>query len=258
MRGPFPNLVEPSRKRLRRPPVESVDDFQPGPIAPLFPCCIAEALSVFAKIRAHPRPRHGATEWRARGLSRASTRPMTRTISIFDETTRPRGCGRSTRESRSTSGNPDTGTYTLGRTRVHHRGTPAPPGTRSGSSVPRSLVGHDLGQRPGTLPCCDTRASRGETSPAPRLADRITGADSAETVLVHQAPYTCSGRRGDAWDEAYLLGVLSSMPLRLVRPPDRRESRHYFHVLTASRARRPRDDPLRRRVEELAGRLAAR
>jgi hypothetical protein len=76
-------------------------------------------------------------------------------------------------------------------------------------------------------------------------------------VLVHQAPYLVR-RSGDEADEAYLLGVMSSIPFdwysrRLV------ELHFTFEILDRVPVPRPdSSDPRRRRIVELAGRLAAR
>lgn len=76
-------------------------------------------------------------------------------------------------------------------------------------------------------------------------------------LLVHQAPYLLR-RHGDELDEAFLLGVMSSVPFdwyarRLV------ELHFTFEVLDRIPVPRPdRADPRYRRVAELAGRLAAR
>jgi hypothetical protein len=75
-------------------------------------------------------------------------------------------------------------------------------------------------------------------------------------VLVHQAPYLVQ-RSGDEVDEAYLLGVMSSIPFdwysrRLV------ELHFTFEILDQIPVPRPeKSDPRRRRIVELAGRLAA-
>jgi len=77
-----------------------------------------------------------------------------------------------------------------------------------------------------------------------------------EIVITHQAPYLL-WPEGDQRDEAYLLGLLCSIPLdwyarRVV------ETHVNFHIFNGFPIPRPsRDDPLRRRVEEIAGRLAA-
>lgn len=108
---------------------------------------------------------------------------------------------------------------------------------------------------PDTLPCL-----------APRIAFRdVTRSTDSRTVrcallppnvfVTNQVPI-CLWPRGDERDEAYLLGVLSSLPLdwyarRFV------ETHVNYHVFNPFPVPRPgRDDPLRRRAVELSGRLA--
>ena len=76
------------------------------------------------------------------------------------------------------------------------------------------------------------------------------------TVLVHQA-YTIFFRRGDARDEAWLLGMLSSMPFDWFARQFV-ESHVTVEFLTSTPVPvRDRDSTLQRRVEQIAGRLAA-
>ncbi len=78
----------------------------------------------------------------------------------------------------------------------------------------------------------------------------------AKSALIHTAPYLFR-RKGDERDEAYLLGVMSSIPFdwcarRVV------EIHLTFELLATLPVPRPdRADPIRRRVEVLAGRLAS-
>ncbi len=84
----------------------------------------------------------------------------------------------------------------------------------------------------------------------------ITALVQPDCFLTDKAPYLL-WPRGDETDQAYLLGVLSSIPLdwyarRFV------ETNVAFYVLNALPIPRPgREDHLRERVVELAGRLAA-
>ena len=101
----------------------------------------------------------------------------------------------------------------------------------------------------------------------PRIAFRDTTSDTnnrtilaalipPKVLAVHLAP-VMMWPRGDERDEAYLLGVLCSVPFdwcarRLVK------GHAYFFLLNSFPVPRPgRDSPLRREVEVLAGRLAA-
>ena len=64
---------------------------------------------------------------------------------------------------------------------------------------------------PATLPCCHPRiAFRDVTNPT-NTRTIVTALVPGERVIVHQAPYLLR-TAGTAVDEAYVLGVLSSMP----------------------------------------------
>lgn len=77
-----------------------------------------------------------------------------------------------------------------------------------------------------------------------------------QTVLVHQA-YTFFWRQGDARDVAYLLGVIASMPFDWLARQFV-ESHVTIEFLTSTPVpRRDRGSALQRRIEKLAGRLAA-
>jgi hypothetical protein len=109
---------------------------------------------------------------------------------------------------------------------------------------------------PTTLPC---RAPRIAFRDVARATDSRTVRAALippEVVAVNQAPYLL-WPRGDEGDQAYLLGVLSSLPLdwyarRFV------ETHVNFFLFNPLPVPRPaRRSPLRRRVVALAGRLAA-
>ncbi|MHB1323479.1 MAG: Eco57I restriction-modification methylase domain-containing protein [Coriobacteriia bacterium] len=107
-----------------------------------------------------------------------------------------------------------------------------------------------------TLPCLSPRIAfrdvTNQTNQRTLLACLIPGG----VVLVHNAPYLYR-LGGTAGDEAYLLGVMSSLPLdwysrRFV------EMHVTFDVLSAFPVPRPpREDALRRRVIEIAASLAS-
>jgi len=107
-----------------------------------------------------------------------------------------------------------------------------------------------------TLPC---RSARLAVRDVTRATDRRTVRPALvppNVALTNKAPYFL-WPRGDERDAAYLLGVLASVPLdwqarRFV------ETTLNFHILRSLPIPRPgRDSPLRERVVELAGRLAA-
>ncbi|MCY4135714.1 MAG: hypothetical protein OXG30_12515 [bacterium] len=81
---------------------------------------------------------------------------------------------------------------------------------RSQSSAFAELEEEVVGD-PATLPCCHPRiAFRDVTNPTNTRAI-VTALVPGERVIVHQAPYLLR-TAGTAVDEAYVLGVLSSMP----------------------------------------------
>jgi hypothetical protein len=109
---------------------------------------------------------------------------------------------------------------------------------------------------PETLPCRGPRVAFRDVTNRTNRRTLIPALVPPETFLTNKAPYLL-WPRGDERDEAYLLGVLASLPLdwyarRFV------ETNLNFHVFEALPVPRPgREDPRRRRVVELAGALAA-
>lgn len=107
-----------------------------------------------------------------------------------------------------------------------------------------------------TLPCFRPRIVFRDIARATDNRTIIAALAPPNLVLTNKAPYLLWAD-GDERDEAYLLGVLCSMPLdwyarRVV------EISVNFHIFNGLPVPRPdRDHPLRRRVEEIAGRLAA-
>jgi hypothetical protein len=109
---------------------------------------------------------------------------------------------------------------------------------------------------PSTLACLHPRIAFRDISRATDTRTVLTALIPPNIVLTNKAPYLVQ-RRGDERDEAYLLGVLSSIPLDWY-------ARRYveislnFHILNSFPIPRPDlDNPLRLRVVEIAGRLAA-
>jgi len=109
---------------------------------------------------------------------------------------------------------------------------------------------------PGTLPCL-----------RPRIAFRdVTRATDSRTIraalvpprvlLVHNSPFFLLPR-GDEWDEAFLLGLLSSIPLDWYARRFVETHLTYFVINPFPVPRPGRNSPLRDRVIALAGRLAA-
>jgi hypothetical protein len=109
---------------------------------------------------------------------------------------------------------------------------------------------------PKTLPCLRYRVAFRNVTNRTNRRTIICSLVPPKTILTNAAPYFL-WPRGDEKDQAYLLGVLSSIPLdwyarRFV------ESNVNYHIINAFPIPRPgQDSPLRQRVVELSGRLAA-
>jgi hypothetical protein len=109
---------------------------------------------------------------------------------------------------------------------------------------------------PETLPCLRPRIAFRDVARATDSRTVIAALIPGNIVVNHKAPYLLMVG-GDERDEAFLLGVMSSIPFdwyarRFV------ETSVTFELLTAFPVPRPdRDNPLRVRVESLAARLAA-
>lgn len=107
-----------------------------------------------------------------------------------------------------------------------------------------------------TLPALHPRIAFRDVTRSTDSRTMIAALVPPDVVIVNAAPYVV-WPRGDAKDEAYLLGVLCSMPLDWFA---RRwvENHMNFHVFNALAIPRPeRSHPLWQRVVALAGRLAA-
>jgi hypothetical protein len=109
---------------------------------------------------------------------------------------------------------------------------------------------------PGTLPCMRPRIAYRQIARPTDSRTVLTALVPGHVILTNAAPYLLR-RRGSTDDEAYLLGVLSSIPLdwyarRFV------ELNVNIHILTGFPIPRPdTDDPWRKRLVHVSGRLAA-
>jgi hypothetical protein len=126
---------------------------------------------------------------------------------------------------------------------------------RRGTSI-FALLDSGVMRDPATLPCRSPRIAFRDVARATDSRTVHAALVPPDVVIANQAPYLVWAK-GDERDQALLLGVLCSIPLdwyarRYV------ETHLNFHVLYPFPVPRPhRDDPLRQRVEELSGRLAA-
>jgi hypothetical protein len=119
------------------------------------------------------------------------------------------------------------------------------------SAFPRSWA-----EDPETLPCLRPRIVFRDVARATDSRTIITALAPGQAFLTNKAPYLLFSS-GDESDQAFVVGVLSSIPLdwyarRVV------ELSVNFHIFNGLPIPRPeRDHPLRQRIIALAGRLAA-
>ncbi len=114
----------------------------------------------------------------------------------------------------------------------------------------------EIATDPATLPCRHPRiAFRDVTNPT-NTRTLIAALVPGERVIVHQAPYLL-GTLGTAVDEAFLLGVLSSMPCdwQARRTVELHMTFEQFGLLSIPDP--GEGHPVRDRVVQIAGRLAA-
>ena len=108
---------------------------------------------------------------------------------------------------------------------------------------------------PKTLPCLRPRIAFRDVSRATDSAHRAGRPCAPEVFIANQAPYLL-WPRGDTRDEAYLVGVLSSLPLDWYARRFVETHVNFFVFNPFPVPRPPADHPLRDRAIELAGRLA--
>lgn len=120
------------------------------------------------------------------------------------------------------------------------------------SELPRDFV-----VNPATLPCLSPRIAFSDITNQSNTRTMIAALVPPAIVLTHKAPYLLR-TRGDEKAEAYLLGVLSSIPLdwytrRFVEKTMTFEIVNGLPIPAAAA-----DDPRRKRIVVIAGTLAAR
>ena len=256
--GPYANLKR-FRAGVRRSPVtfraREVEAWNDTASIPLLPS--DESVEVFAQLRKNPRlDLNDGSTWRARpvqgDLNSTTGKPLMDLVSKQC----PEGFWPVYKGASFDLWTPDTGTYYAWadpkRLLDHLQGKRMRANTRSAFAEFDQAWRDDA----GALPCL-----------RPRIAFRdVTRATDSRTIraalvpprvfLVHNAPYLLLPR-GEERDAAYLLGLMSSLPLdwyarRFV------ETHLTFFVLNPFPVPRPGpDSPLRERVIALAGRLAS-
>jgi hypothetical protein len=276
LRGPFSSLGTFLQGLNVKPAEFPVDEFRTwsdGAAFPLLPS--AEAATVFTKLRRHPRL--DAADQRERASSgHWHARPVTEFHATADKHLFELA-GEAHRQREAPLARPgDSGPWPVYKGASFNLWEPDT-GVRYGTAEPDVVLGElqrkrlrqnklarsafnefprEWARDPSTLPCLRPRIAFRDIARATDTRTVIAALVPGHLVITNKAPYLL-WPEGDERDEAYLLGVLSSMPLdwcarRVI------EITVNFHIFNGLPVPRPdRDHPLRRRVEEIAGRLAA-
>jgi hypothetical protein len=236
-------------------PADEFTSWSSGAAFPLLPS--VESGEVFLKLRRHPRLDAEGYGWRARAVQGDLNATTGKHYMLLaPETTA--GLWPVYKGASFDLWQPDTGDYyawvepdyicgVLQERRLNQ----AKIARSAFAELPRQLIAD-----PATLPCRQPRIAFRDVARATDNRTVHAALVPPEVVITNKGPYFL-WTQGDERDQAYLLGVLSSLPLDWYA---RRwvEVSLNFHILYAFPVPRPeRTEALRRRVEELAGRLAA-
>lgn len=256
LRGPFASLAQ-YREKINEGSAEvSTGDFRGWSDGAAFPAIPdAAALSIFVKMRTYPRLDTKSGSWRARPATEFHATNDKKHFSTDLEKAEgwPVYKGASFDLWEADTGtyygwaDPDTVTTELQARRLRQSRL-----SRSAfSEIDQSVI-----RDPATLPCLHPRIMfRDITRSTDTRTFRAVLAPSG-IVATNKAPYFLFPS-GDERDEAYLLGILCSIPLDWIARTVV-EITMNFHILNGLPIPRPeRDSPLRQRVVEIAGRLAA-
>jgi hypothetical protein len=257
MRGPYFSRAEYEHGVTRPPrqlPAGDFTEWADGAPFPLLPH--ADSLDVFLKLRSHPRLDMPEGDWLFIPLRELHT---TDNKAMFDfDLANPRGDLPVLSGASFSLWNPDYGdpyAYAEAREIIDWLKERRRRQVRLTSSAFYGMPAAWAAD-PSTLPCLHPRIAFRDVGRATDSRTVICSLVPGNIALVHLSPYLFR-RRGDAKAEAYLLGILSSIPLDWY-------ARRYVEVhLTAGLLKtfpipQPQeDDPRRRRVIEIAGRLAA-
>lgn len=256
--GPFANYAAfiAALRKLSKAEFSAADltNWSTGASFPMLPS--ARSAEVFLKLRAHPRLDSPEHPWRARPATEFHATADKKHFKLNPKETD--GLWPVYKGATFNLWTPDTGTYYAwadpdyvtavlhGKRRRQHRTT----------SSPFSEFDEETIRDPDTLPCLYPRIAFRDIARATDSRTMITALVPGGIVLTNKAPYLL-WPSSDERDEAFLLGVLSSIPLdwyarRVV------EISLNFHIFNGLPVPVPQaGSDLRRRVEEIAGKLAA-
>ncbi|MFC3992640.1 hypothetical protein [Actinoplanes siamensis] len=257
LRGPFASLAEYQARRLSGTAIETAD-FLAWSDSAAFPALPdVQATSIFVKMRLQPRLGIPDGTWRARPTAEfhatADRKKGHFSVDLANPVGWPVYKGAS-----FDIWEPDTGIY-FGWADPEHvtqelRARRVRQSRLSKSAF--SEIDKDVIRDPSTLPCLHPRIMFRDISRALDTRTVRAALVPANVVAQNTAPYLLFAR-GDERDQAYLLGVLCSIPLDWVARTVA-EVHMNFHVFNGLPVPRPKPGSLlSERVIEIAGRLAA-
>jgi Eco57I restriction-modification methylase len=255
LRGPYASLGEYQEAKSRPADTVAVDDVLSWSKSAMFPLLPdTDSLSVFSKIRKHPCLDQPGPGWNVRGLRELhATDDKANFVFAAGRGRWPVYKGESFE-----LWNPETGDFYAWADPEHivswlqHR--------RANQIRNRRSAFHGMGrtwaQDPETLPCLRPRIAWRDIARGTDTRTIKAALVSPCTILVHQV-YYLFWREGAAAEEAYTLGVLCSIPFDWYARHMVEQHVTVEFMRAAPVPRVPRDHPLRRRISEIAGSLAA-
>jgi hypothetical protein len=255
MRGPFHSLSSFEAGIQKDPltfPAAEFRTWAAGGAFPILPD--AAAAQVFIRLRAHPRLDAAPGEWAFRPVQ-GDFNAATDKHQWDPDVSAAHGDMPVYKGATINLWQPDTGTYLGWATASHVLPVLQEKRKRAARLARSAFYGMPVAHQ-ASLPCLSPRIAFRNVTRATDSRTMIVVLVPPRVILSHGIPFLLQ-RAGDASDTAYLLGVLSLIPLdwyarRVV------EINLVFEILNAFPIPRVEpDNPLRRRVVENAGRLAA-
>lgn len=253
--GPFHMLQDFSSqaRTLGQIPVASLTGWGSGVAFPLLPS--TETAHTFSKYRKHPRFDDKTAGWDFRPVAEFHA---TNDRSIFDAGGEAHGRWPVYTGATFNLWNPDAGdpyTWADAATIIEALSTKRRRQARTSSSAFYGLA-PALVADTATLPCLNPRIAFRDVARSTDTRTCVAALIPGHAVATNKAPYLWK-KAGTAADEAYVLGVLSSIPLDwyVRRYVEIGMSVEFFRSLPIPDP--PPNDLLRARVVELSGRLAA-
>jgi len=259
LRGPYPSLVRYTGGVAREPALfygDQIESWNDTASLPLLPT--DESVEVFAQLRKSPRlDLDDEKSWRARPHTELHA---TNDKGLMDLKSKksPPGFWPVYKGESFDLWTSDTGTYYAWADPMKLAPHLQQKRLRAGRSKNSPFFEFDPNwlRDPKTLPCRRPRIAFRDVTKWDNQRTLIAALVPGEVFITNKGPYLL-WPRGDARDEAYLLGVLSSRPLDWYARRFVEVSVNFFVFNPFPVPRTPADHPLRRRTVEVAGRLAS-